>query len=559
MKWNRIYKNIILGLMTLTAIALFIVLYSDWERRTRGKGLTEDKNIYTRDNNIYDVYISIFPTENDAGDMLDLSAFSLHTSGNKDYNPVLDCNIQILKEGETPDVGGDIDSKNATIRVRGDTTRGDKYKNYKVKLENNAEPFFGQTNLNINKETQDVTKIATKLQTDLLADINNIFSYRTYFMRVWIRDASLPKEEQKFQYQGLYTEIEQPNKDYLKARGIGENTVMYKANNFAFAFSDVLRNTDDPMYDEDAFETVLGIQAGRDHKKLMEMLAAVNDMTLDFQETFQTYFDEENYLTWLAFNLLMGNEDTVSHNYLFFSSGNSKTWYFVPWDFDGALYFKQFVDTKQHPLSLKSIQGLNASILHRRYFQMDGSIEKLQKKMEELLAKWITKRRVAELAAPYRNVLEKTLSIPPDDGLAYMPLEELNLYLDHLHEGMITCYELYKENVLYPIPVFVAQPEKQEDGSLKFAWDPSYSYQGLPVTYKIEVYDDAMKEPVFEQENIEDTSWVLQEGLEPGIYFIRVSIMDSEGHEQTNLERFYGKIADGSTAEVRGWMEFVID
>lgn len=559
MKWNRIYKNMTLGLMTLTAIALFIVLYSDWERRTRGKGLTEDKSIYTRDNNIYDVYISIFPTENDAGDMIDLSAFSLHTSGNKDYNPVLDCNIQILKEGETPDVEGDMDSKNATIRVRGDSTRGDKYKNYKVKLENNAEPFFGQTNLNINKETQDVTKIATKLQTDLLADIDNIFSYRTYFMRVWIRDASLPKEEQKFQYQGLYTEIEQPNKDYLKARGIGENTVMYKANNFAFAFSDVLRNTDDPMYDEDAFETVLGIQAGRDHKKLMEMLAAVNDMTLDFQETFQTYFDEENYLTWLAFNLLMGNEDTVSHNYLFFSSGNSKTWYFVPWDFDGALYFKQFVDTKQHPLSLKSIQGLNASILHRRYFQMDGSIEKLQKKMEELLAKWITKRRVAELVAPYRNVLEKTLSIPPDDGLAYMPLEELNLYLDHLHEGMINCYELYRENVLYPIPVFIAQPEKQEDGSLKFAWDPSYSYQGLPVTYKIEVYDDARKEPVFEQENIEDTSWVLQEGLEPGIYFIRVSVMDSEGHEQTNLERFYGEIADGSTVKVHGWMEFVID
>lgn len=559
MKRDRIYKNIILISMTLAAAMLFLVLYFDLERRREAKGLTEDKDIYMQDNNIYDVYISVFPTENDEGEVMDLSAFSLHTSGNRDYNPVLDCNVQILNEGETPDIKTDINSKNATIRVRGNTSRGDKYKSYKVKLENSAKPFFGQTNLNINKHTWDITKIATKLQTDLLVDIDDLLSYRTYFMRVWIRDTTLPEEEQQFQYQGLYTEIEQPDKEYLRVRGLGENGVTYKARNFAFGFSDGLRNVDDPMYDKDKFEAVLGIQAGNNHRKLLEMLAAVNDMSLDFKEVFQTYFDEENYLTWLAFNLLMGNEDVISQNYIFFSLGNSKTWYFIPWDFDGALYFDKYVDTWQYPLSLRSMQRLNISILHRRYFQIDGSIEKLQKKMEELLCKSITRERVRELVAPYKGVLYKTLSIPPDDRLKDITLEELMVYLDNLHEGMVESYELYKRNIAYPIPVFVAQPEKQEDGSLRFAWEPSYSYQGLAITYKIQVLDDTMDKVIFEQEGIEDTCWVLKEGLKPGAYFLRVSVVDSEGHEQTNLEYSMKQAEDGWPVEIYGLLDFVID
>lgn len=559
MKRKRRYKKVILILMTLAAAVLFLVLNSDLGRRRNETGLQEDKSIYTRDNKIYDVYISVFPTENEEGEVIDLSAFSLHTSGNKDYNPVLDCNIQILNEGETPEGGEDIDSKNATIRVRGSSSRGAEFKSYKVKLEKNAEPFFGQTNLNINKHFFERTKIATKLQTDLLADIYHMFSYRTYFMRVWIRDTSLPENMQKFQYQGLYTEIEQPNKTYLQARGLGENAVMYKAHNFAFGFSDVLRDVEDPAYDKDAFETVLGIQAGNSHKRLLEMLAAVNDMSLDFEDVFETYFDEENYLTWMAFNLLMGNEDAVNQNYLFFNNGISGKWYFIPWDFDGALYFDQYVDTQEHRLSLKGLQGLNASVLHRRYLQMEGSVEKLQNKMKELLVQSVTKEKVVELTASYKTVLDKTLSIPPDDGLTDMPLKELDTYLDHLYEGMVNCYELYGENIVYPTPMWVARPKKQEDGSLKFVWDPSFSYQGLPITYKIEVLDDTRNEVIVEQENITDASWVLQGGLDPGKYFLRVSATDSEGHEQASLEYVTVQSEGGRTVDIHGLLEFVIE
>ena len=94
---------------------------------------------------------------------------------------------------------------------------------------------------------------------------------------------------------------------------------------------------------------------------------------------------------------------------------------------------------------------------------------------------------------------------------------------------------------------------------MKFAWDPSFSYQGLPITYKIEVLDDTGKNAVVVQENITDTSWILPEGLDPGKYFLRVSATDSEGHEQISLEYSAVQSEDGRAVNVHGLLAFVIE
>ena len=45
-----------------------------------GVPLEEDKGIYEQNNNIYDVYIRVFPTKDSDGNMLDFSSFDKHTS-----------------------------------------------------------------------------------------------------------------------------------------------------------------------------------------------------------------------------------------------------------------------------------------------------------------------------------------------------------------------------------------------------------------------------------------------------------------------------------------------
>lgn len=502
-----------------------------------GAGLHEDKSIYEQDSNLYDVYISVFPTKDSNGEMIDFSAFSLHQASDHSYNPVLNCNIQILDEGQKPDPLVDLNQKNATIRVRGNSSRGSRYKSYKVKLGEEAGDFFGQKNLNINKHSQDVSKISTKLETDLLAYVDNSTSYRTYFMRLWIRDTSKPEEEQEFKYYGLFTEMEQPNKSYLEARGLSSNAAMYKAMDFSFAMKDVLKDVDDIAYSEEDFETALSIREGTNHKKLLEMLEAVNDTTRDFGEVFQTYFDEENYLTWMAFQFLVGNDDILNHNFIIYSPENSNTWYFIPWDFDGTLRFGEYKDVTDRPVSLQSFQKLNMSILHRRYFRMEGSLEKLEEKMRELLDTVITRERVSGLANSYKGVLEKTITLEPDLGLLDMPPDEMFPYIDGLYDGILENYEVFKSAMVYPAPMFVAQPERLADGSVKFAWEASYSYQGLPITYNLQVFEDLnMEKLLVEQKNISETNWTMDNRLAPGTYYLKVTAVDKQGHEQYSLE-----------------------
>lgn len=538
---------------------------SDWtqgESVMNGAALKEDKSIYGgQDNGIYDVYISVFPTKNEAGELLDFSAFGKHTARDHTYNPVLNCNVQIVDEDEAVDPFLNLDAKNATIRVRGNSSRGDVYKSYKVKFTDDGSSFQGQKTLNINKHSEDVSKIATKLGTDLLAEMPDILSYRTYFMRLWIRDASLPKEEQKFRYYGLYTEIEQPNKTYLEARGLSSNASVYKARNFSFYLEEALKEVTDPTYDEEAFESILSIREAKQHKKLLEMLSAVNDETNRFEQVFEKYFNEDNYLTWLAFNLLLGNDDIINHNFIIYNPAYADTWYFIPWDLDGTLHFGEYESSLMKlPPSLKGGQKLNQSVLHRRYLRMEGSIGKIQRKMEELLQRYITRERVTELTNSYKKVLDKTMSLEPDILLLEMPPNELPAYLDSLYDGILGNYEAFLTAMQYPVPMYVAQPEKQADGTIRFSWQPSYSYQGRTITYNLQLFSDYnMQHLILEKTDIVENYYDTKADIESGIYYLRVTAVDSAGNEQLSMERYETMLTEVKGLNVNGLLEVTIE
>ena len=82
---------------------------------------------------------------------------------------------------------------------------------------------------------------------------------------------------------------------------------------------------------------MLEIKGDSDHTKLIEMLDALNDESQKIDDVLGTYFDTENLVYWLAFQILTGNCDTQNRNCYLYSSLNSNTWYFLDWDNDGML------------------------------------------------------------------------------------------------------------------------------------------------------------------------------------------------------------------------------
>ena len=119
------------------------------------------------------------------------------------------------------------------------------------------------------------------------------------------------------------------------------NGQLYKAALFDFGrYSDQIRLIDDPLFDESLFSTRLEIKGNQDNSKLIQMLADVNNPDIPIEATFEKYFNTDNYFTWMAYNILVGNVSTSSTNFYLYSPHNSNKFYFIPWDYDDS-FFRQ--------------------------------------------------------------------------------------------------------------------------------------------------------------------------------------------------------------------------
>jgi spore coat protein H len=446
-------KKITLGLSVILAMILFYCLYlinlkienTDNNREVKkveavsstsleNKVLKENKNIYNRYNpdEFMGLYISVFSTEDKDGEVYDFSDFDLIADWNKGFNPVLNANVQFSSRGKQFK-GKPLNIPNASIRVRGNP--GASLKSYRIKLMDGTEGFNGQSTYNINKNMNDPSRIANKLAHDLIINLKHISGFRTSFFELYIKDNSLINSETDFNSYGLYTHIEQPNKSYLKSRGLDENGSIYRAEDFYFQLAQQLKNVDDPDYDEQSFETVLAIREGNDHTKLINMLKDINDESKDFEEAFHKYFNEDNYLTWLSINILLGNADAMSGGFLLYNPSDSYVFYLLPWDFDGIFQWMQ--EEGDEP---NIYDSLNNVALHRRYLQQDKNIEKLKERMEDIKNKEFTPSKVKSLIKLYKPVLLEMMDQYPDNVLLSMPLNEQIAYLGQIDEKIIMNY-----------------------------------------------------------------------------------------------------------------------
>ena len=227
---------------------------------------------------------------------------------------------------------------NATVQIRGQTSSRNAQKNYKIELKKNKGTWRGQRTINLNKHMTEGMRFRNKLAYDLLKGIPQLISLRTQFVHLYVKDTTDGSADAEFEDYGLYTQVEQLNKTGLKNHGLDSNGQLYKINSFEFyRYEDVIKLQDDPSYDSAAFEKLLEIKGSTDHRKLIQMLEAVNDYSIPIDTVLEEYFDEENITYWMGFQILMGNVDTQSRNVYLYSPLNSDTWYFIPWDNDGSL------------------------------------------------------------------------------------------------------------------------------------------------------------------------------------------------------------------------------
>lgn len=513
-----------------------------------GMPFQENKGIYKEDidDRVITLYLTVYPTPDEEGNMLTMDDFDRIQAREMDYNPELEVLVQEGDDGGllTDGFGSNALEPNGIIRVRGHSARGGLYKSFKVKLYDRAGTFQGQKVFNLNKHPFDTTKVTNKFSFDYFEKLSDIGSFRTQFVHLYIRDmASQGKEYVDY---GLYTHIEQPNKTYLRSRGLDDSGNLYKARSFEFLrYPDKLKAEDDPEYDEALFDTVLNIREGKSHKKLLQMLDDVNNMNLDFNEVFNKHFNRENYLTWMGINILFGNEDTVSQNFIIYSPQNAMTWYFLPWDYDGAMKYGERRGVSSVSDTMYGVGRYWGVILHRRFFRDPANIEALTAKIDELM-ETITPENTRALTDSYKPVIRKYIDKAPDIGLLRTSPSFVEPYLDSYQMIIEYNRERYLKALENPMPVFTAEPVQNQDGSFVFSWEPSYDLQRDLITYDLEVARDYhFSNVIFSSKDRKETS-VTTTPLSSGIYYWRLTIKDDKGNIQYSFNNFLPPGADGT-------------
>ena len=451
-------------------------------------------------------------------------------------------------EGE---VGYGETVSNATVQIRGQTSSRYDQKNYKIRIKEGMGEWRGQRTLALNKHVGDPYRFRNKLAYDLMKNIPQMMSARTQFVHLYVKDETAGGSGEFVDY-GLYTQVEQINKTYLKSHGLDSRGHLYKINFFEWQEYDQVRLTTDPEYDERAFEEYLEIKGDEDHTKLLETIEQVNDYSIPIEEIVEEHFDMENICYWMAFHILTGNYDVGSRNYYLYSPQNSQRWYFISWDNDSAFnrnYYRTTGYTEGQSWERGMTQFMHLRLFNR-IFREEKYREMLTAAVEDLRNNYLTQEKLGEMARQYAETVRPYLFRSPDMANSRLTDEsQYNNLLSTIPGEIEENYGYYLESLETPWPFFVGTPAAEE-GRISVQWDVSYDLDGENIIYSYVLARDYRLTDVIAQGEGLFLPEATFDPLPPGTYYLRVQAKNESGYVQDCFD-YYSTESEGKAYGVK--------
>lgn len=468
------------------------------------------------------------------------SAYYYQENGIERYSS--ECILQVGDENGpvVGEFGYDTKVPNATVTIRGQSSTRRSPKNYKISIKDGKGSLDEQTVINLNKHLADGVRYRNKLCYDLMQEVPGMLSARTRFVHLYVKDET-EGGNGEFEDYGLYTQVEQISKRYLKNHGLDKNGQLYKINFFEFyRYEDVIKLRTDPDYDETAFEEKLEIKGDSDHSKLIEMLEDLNDYTIPIEEVFSKWFDEENFFTWLSFQILVGNKDTQSRNTFIYSPLNVDKWYFISWDNDAAFTAAENEMLEWHDGESwdKGASNYWGNVLINRVLKSEYYRQLLDEKIEEVRG-ILTEELITEKIAGYREITTKYLFDYPDVVSADLTKEQESILSESIPKEIEKNYNDYKESYKKPMPFYIGVPENR-DGTFYIQWDSAYDFNEENIQYTIEIDDSPdFSDPIISESGLYYNSFETKM-LSAGQYYVRVKAKNDSGYEQYAFDYIVG-------------------
>ena len=431
---------------------------------------------------------------------------------------------------KTDDFNDDGLESNATLRQRGGYSRFAEQKSYRIKLDSKKNLWRDQRKLQLNKHPWDITRVRNKLSFDLMKGIPHLPSLNSQFVELSIDDKGY----------GIYTHIENIGKEYLINRGWHKDSGIYKAKKFKFReLQDYDLDSEGKPINKDAFETHVEIKRGKNHTKFVEMLAAVNNPSNDFQkDVLEKYFNLNNYLSWMAVNILTGNVDVSASNFYLYNPKGTDDFYFLPWDYDDTWGIDEQPDNGGTTWDKNQFnpQHLWGSNFHQRFLRQPKSFDLLTEAVTIIKNDYFTNQKVKTLLDRYYQVASPLIKSTPDSAIE----EEYDLVYSQLLGRVQQNYDRFIAEKQSPMPFELNKPTfTSQNAKINFTWDKSFDPQNDPITYNL----DISSTPNFKQgtlklsvQNITTNAYSTFWAHPKGIYYYRITARDSANHIQNSTE-----------------------
>lgn len=436
------------------------------------------------------------------------------------------------------EVGYGEEAPNATVQVRGQTSSNNSQKNYKVELKKGKGTWRQQRAIALNKHMGEGMRFRNKMAYDLIRGIPQMMGLRTQFVHLWVCDQT-EKSNDSFEDYGLFTQVEQLNKTALKAHGLDKSGHLYKVNSFDFhRYEDTIKLADDPDYNQANFEGMLEIKGDSDHTKLIEMLDSLNDESQKIDDVLDTYFDIENLVYWLAFQILTGNCDTQNRNCYLYSPLNSNTWYFLDWDNDGMLRKLElsltgFSDYASWERGASNYWG---NVLFNRALRSKSFRRELDRAVKDLRS-YLTETRLTKMIKHYREVTESLVFASPDIDNLSVTKDQYEQIAAAIPAEIEENYKSFRESFKKPMPFYIGVPQI-DNGKLRINWDASYDFEARDIRYTVELARDyAIKDVLFKADDVLLPE-VTCDAPDAGQYLVRVRATNSDGYRQDAFDYY---------------------
>jgi len=268
------------------------------------------------------------------------------------------------------------------VRVRGSWSRTWPKKSLKILFDHN-QPFEERRSLNLNSAWRDPAFIREPLAYAVYTACG-VLSPKAQMVRLNING----------QFRGLYVEVEQPEKRFLKRVGL-QGASVYKA------LSRQNRADERDLGSDQSYQA----QYDKETRKVegygeLEQFCQELNRTTNALEFFQQRMDLEHYVNYLAATVLVQNWDCFNKNHFTVYDGQgSKKWLIVPWDLDrtfgdhwnmsfGITTLPILLGTRRQP----GVTGWNR--IEERFFSEPALRARFLDRLGELLDKEFTPERL---------------------------------------------------------------------------------------------------------------------------------------------------------------------